>query len=681
QGVTVTGITLQNAPMVNQQYWSDTGLLISGETVYNPYASASNNISPNTDGMDVASTNVLIENCNISTGDDVIAIGSSSHVALDISVTGCTFGTGHGLSIGSHTSGTVTNLWVSNCTFTGTQYGLRFKSDRGSGGMATNLNYSNLTMTGIVYYPIYLDSYYGAGTAPTCCPATDPGGPVSLGTGTPQWQNITFTNISATTASGAKEPLQLWGLPEAPATNVLFDDVRLYSAGSKEAQVINATGVSFTCTCRINGAAVSASDLGTYNASIDYLACAAATATESPTCTASPTATLSASPTRTTSPTAASSASPTRTASLTATLSPNPTRTASPTATASASPISTPSSTTTPSVCPTSTTSPTATLSVSPTTTPSPTAMLSASPTATSSPTVTQRLSMTSTSSPTDTPSIEQTFTMTLSMTPSAGATMTVSGTNSPSASATVSSSATPTWTMTAAASATTVVTGTLSPTPSLTFTKMGTPSASPSATATPAVPSLFTLTVGAAVTGSPSDVTVTGDNFTPGDQVIVTAGGIAQEPISSTVINSTELVFVLPAQPAGTPSVSILVESPAGLQSNALDLGLKAPLTATQTAGGSLQILGLYPVPNPNPTRLAVDLAGAAESLDVKLYNKAFILVLKFSVPGLLSGWNPVPIPPTFGSLASGLYYIRVQALRQASVSKVASTKVFILR
>src|SRR5665213_2139356 len=201
--VIVEDITLQNSPKVNQQYWSNTGVLISNETVFEPYATSSNNISPNTDGMDIASTNMVIQNCNISVGDDVIAIGSSSHYAHNITITGCTFGTGHGLSIGSHTTGGVDGLFVSNCTFTGTQYGLRLKSDRGSGGLATNLSYSNLTMTGIVYYPIYMFSYYGISPGPTG-PTNDPGGPATLGTGTPQWLNITFTNINATTVGGAK---------------------------------------------------------------------------------------------------------------------------------------------------------------------------------------------------------------------------------------------------------------------------------------------------------------------------------------------------------------------------------------------------------------------------------------------------------------------------------------------
>ena len=319
--VTVSGIRIQNSPMINQSFYNETNLLVSGETVFNPYASSSNNISPNTDGMDVTGTNIRIENCNISTGDDVIALGSTSAVTQNVTITGCTFGTGHGLSIGSHTSGGVNGLWVDHCTFTGTQYGLRFKSDRGNGGLSTNLHYSDLTMTGIVYYPVYLDSYYGVKPAPTG-PTNDPGGPASLGTGTPQWTEISFTNINASCASGAKGPLYLWGLPEAKATDILFDNVTLNATG-QNGLAYHAMGVSFTCSCRINGAAVSAANVASSDATLAYLACPF---TPTPTTTGGP-------PLATATPSPAQPlATATRTQLSTATLSPTPTVTPSGTA-------------------------------------------------------------------------------------------------------------------------------------------------------------------------------------------------------------------------------------------------------------------------------------------------------------------------------------------------------------
>ena len=76
-------------------------------------------------------TNCLVQNCDISTGDDNIALGTSTSgvTAADILVTNCAFGDGHGMTIGGNTAGGVSNLTVINCTFNGTDYGIRMKSD------------------------------------------------------------------------------------------------------------------------------------------------------------------------------------------------------------------------------------------------------------------------------------------------------------------------------------------------------------------------------------------------------------------------------------------------------------------------------------------------------------------------------------------------------------------------
>ena len=97
--------------------------------------------SPNTDAIDPSSCkNVLITRCRIDVGDDNVAIKSSHKVfgrefaSEDITVTDCTFLHGHGVSIGSDTSGGVKNLLVKNCTFNGTTSGIRIKSGRDRGG-------------------------------------------------------------------------------------------------------------------------------------------------------------------------------------------------------------------------------------------------------------------------------------------------------------------------------------------------------------------------------------------------------------------------------------------------------------------------------------------------------------------------------------------------------------------
>ena len=94
-----------------------------------PSSHAAATPSHNTDGIDLVGTNCLIQNCVISTGDDNIALGTSSQnvPTSNILVTNCTFGDGHGMTIGSNTEGGVSNLVVINCTFNGTDYGIRMR--------------------------------------------------------------------------------------------------------------------------------------------------------------------------------------------------------------------------------------------------------------------------------------------------------------------------------------------------------------------------------------------------------------------------------------------------------------------------------------------------------------------------------------------------------------------------
>src|SRR6185295_14065236 len=114
--------------------------------------------SHNTDGVDFAETNAFFKGCFISTGDDNIAIGSSASVSRDILVTNCFFGEGHGLSIGSYTSGGVSNLTVVDCIFSNTGNGIKVKSGRDRGGVVQNLNYYNIWMTN-VDWPIQIYPY------------------------------------------------------------------------------------------------------------------------------------------------------------------------------------------------------------------------------------------------------------------------------------------------------------------------------------------------------------------------------------------------------------------------------------------------------------------------------------------------------------------------------------------
>jgi polygalacturonase len=236
--VLIQNVTLQNPPTFHMMLkGNNVNLTIQGITINTP------GDSPNTDGMDLASIHVLIQNCFISDGDDNIEIGGSGGPAADVTVTNCAFGTGHGVSLGSITSGGVHDLTVVNCTFNGTDYGIRMKSDNDRGGLVQNLMYCNLTMTN-VGYPIVIYSYYNEfGTPNNISPQiamTQPGTPVN-GT-TPIWRNIVISNVTATATTGNNIAGIIWGRPEMLVSNLTLCNVMI-ATPTNTFDIYNAQGI------------------------------------------------------------------------------------------------------------------------------------------------------------------------------------------------------------------------------------------------------------------------------------------------------------------------------------------------------------------------------------------------------------------------------------------------------
>ena len=222
--VLIQTLTISNPPCQHISIKGSGGnVTIQGLTEMAPDSITGNPLSHNTDGIDLAETNCLIQNCHLSVGDDNIAIGSSAGLSSDILVTNCAFGNGHGVSIGSYTSSGVSNLTVINCTFNGTQNGIRLKSDNDRAGLVQNLAYLNLGMTN-VNMPFTIYSYYNGSISPDgITPMQAAAQAVAAVTGTtPVWRNILFSNINGTASSGNPAGT-IWSRTELPATNILFD--------------------------------------------------------------------------------------------------------------------------------------------------------------------------------------------------------------------------------------------------------------------------------------------------------------------------------------------------------------------------------------------------------------------------------------------------------------------------
>lgn len=242
--VWIRDATFSNSPAAHLVIKGRAGnVTLEGVNILAPSSSDPTNPSHNTDAIDLAETNAVIRNCNISVGDDNVAVGSSASASADIIITNCTFGDGHGVSIGSFTSGGVSNMTVINCTFNRTDNGIRIKSDNDRGGIVQNLSYLNIGMTN-VHFPITIYSYYNSvGTPSSITPAIAASQTViPYPTNNPVYRNIIFSNIVATAISGFPAGI-IWARPEMPATNITF--YRCNISASKSFDVYSAHGVRF----------------------------------------------------------------------------------------------------------------------------------------------------------------------------------------------------------------------------------------------------------------------------------------------------------------------------------------------------------------------------------------------------------------------------------------------------
>jgi hypothetical protein len=251
----IQNVTLSNSPMFHIAIGSSKNSTVQGVIVRAPSS------SPNTDACDVSGTNILVQNCNISEGDDDYTCGGGTH---DVLLTNNTYGTGHGISIGSYTDkGGVSNIMVINCTISGAVNGIRIKSDNDRGGLVQNISYINIGITN-VNFPIQVYGYYHwygtpSGISPQIAASTNAVSPPTAST--PIYRNITFSNITGTSVGGYPAAI-IWARTEMPATNIVFNNVNVNA--SRPFEIYNARGVQLT-DCQISG---NSTNLWLYNAQV-----------------------------------------------------------------------------------------------------------------------------------------------------------------------------------------------------------------------------------------------------------------------------------------------------------------------------------------------------------------------------------------------------------------------------
>lgn len=231
KNVKIQDVTFENSPAWTTHIQFSEHITIKNLTVKNPW------FGQNTDALDLESSkNALIEDCHFDTGDDGICIKSGRDEegrrkgmpTKDVIVNNCVVYHAHGgFVVGSEMSGGVNNMFVSNCTFIGSDIGLRFKTTRGRGGLVENIYVDNVNMKDIPAEAILFDMYYMAKDPVVLSgekrePPKVEAKPVDETT--PQFRNFYFSNI---TCNGAAKGIFVRGIPEMHVKNIWIENAVL----------------------------------------------------------------------------------------------------------------------------------------------------------------------------------------------------------------------------------------------------------------------------------------------------------------------------------------------------------------------------------------------------------------------------------------------------------------------
>lgn len=213
--LTFSGITLQNSPKAHLVLEQSKNITVWGIKINTPSDLASYGLprAHNTDGVDLSNvSNATVAHSYINAGDDHIAIASRAGApgapSSNITIASDHLYGGHGVSIGSGTSGGVQNVLVEDIVMNGGPKmaaitAIHIKSNDEHGGAVSRITYRNFCI-GNVRYPIWFDTGYQH----------------LSGTSKPSYRDIYINNVSIFAdvagsgkivfdGSGAEGPLQV----------------------------------------------------------------------------------------------------------------------------------------------------------------------------------------------------------------------------------------------------------------------------------------------------------------------------------------------------------------------------------------------------------------------------------------------------------------------------------------
>ncbi|HLP39851.1 glycoside hydrolase family 28 protein [Lacibacter sp.] len=245
--ILLEGVTFQNSAAWCLHPLMSEHLTVRNIFVKNPW------YAQNGDGIDVEScSNVLIENSVFDVGDDALCMKSGRDAegrkrampTQNVIIRGCTVYASHGgFVIGSEMSGGARNMYISNCTFIGTDIGLRFKTTRGRGGVVENIFIKDIYMKDIPAEAILFDMYYMAkDPVPLLGEKRElPKVEVKpVDETTPVFKNFHISNVYC---NGAAKGIFIRGLPEMHVKDIVLENMVLQA--DKGIDIQEASGISF----------------------------------------------------------------------------------------------------------------------------------------------------------------------------------------------------------------------------------------------------------------------------------------------------------------------------------------------------------------------------------------------------------------------------------------------------
>ncbi len=220
--ILIEGVTLQNSPAWNVHPLFCTNLTIRRAVIRNPY------YAQNGDGLDLESSQkVHIHDVQFDVGDDAICMKAGKNEVgrrisvptEDVYIHDCVVYHGHGgFVVGSEMSRGVRRIIVENCTFVGTDCGLRFKSAIGRGGVVEDITIDGIYMTDIPGEGIIFTMGYML----TTMDKVDEEALASVKPeDIPEFRNVHMKNIYC---RGAKQAIKIEGLKQMPVHDITIED-------------------------------------------------------------------------------------------------------------------------------------------------------------------------------------------------------------------------------------------------------------------------------------------------------------------------------------------------------------------------------------------------------------------------------------------------------------------------